>query len=339
MKQIKRTLIFIFIFILLFVTALLTAGGWNYLKNFASTPAGTVTKIRSFSIRPGQHLAGIAEKLEEKGFITSRITFKILVLIQKKSALLQAGEYDLAVSMSPQEILNKLVNGKVRLHRLTIPEGLNLEEISLLINKSGLDTDGTFLSLCRDRGFVQKMGISSHTLEGYIFPETYFFADKSPGCLLIKTMVDRFNTVFTDAWKKRAAELGLSVHQVVTLASIIEKETGTAFERPIISSVFHNRLKRGMRLESDPTVIYGIPNFNGNITRKDLRTPTPYNTYTIKGLPPGPIASPGKESLKATLYPSKSNYIFFVSKKDTTHYFSTNLREHNRAVRKYQLKK
>ena len=131
--------------------------------------------------------------------------------------------------------------------------------------------------------------------------------------------------------------MGFTVHEIVTLASIIEKETGEASERPVISSVFHNRLEKGMRLESDPTVIYGIEDFDGNITRKDLRTPTPYNTYVIKGLPPGPIANPGKMSLQAALYPADTEYIFFVSKKDSTHKFSKTLKEHNRAVRKYQL--
>ena len=152
-------------------------------------------------------------------------------------------------------------------------------------------------------------------------------------------MTDRFNTVFTPEWKKRAADLKMSVHEIVTLASIIEKETGAESERPLIASVFHNRLKRKMRLETDPTVIYGISHFNGNLTRKDLATPTPYNTYTIRGLPPGPIANPGAKALEAALYPADTQYLFFVSKKDTTHQFSTNIKDHNRAVRKYQLRK
>ena len=156
---------------------------------------------------------------------------------------------------------------------------------------------------------------------------------------IISAMVNRFWSVFTTEWKVRAKDLGFTVHQIVTLASIIEKETGAAFERPIISSVFHNRLKKKMRLESDPTVIYGIKNFDGNLTRKHLSTHTPYNTYKIKGLPAGPIANPGRASLEAALYPERSVFIYFVSKKDNTHYFSTNLKEHNQAVRKYQLRR
>jgi len=149
-------------------------------------------------------------------------------------------------------------------------------------------------------------------------------------------MGKRFRSIYKNNWIARTKELGLTIHQVVTLASIIEKETGTGTERPIISSVFHNRLKRGMRLEADPTVIYGIADFDGNLTRKDLKTPTPYNTYTIKGLPPGPIAAPGYASLEAALYPAKTPYLYFVAKKDRTHYFSTNYKEHRKAVNKYQ---
>jgi UPF0755 protein len=149
-------------------------------------------------------------------------------------------------------------------------------------------------------------------------------------------MVDHFSSVFTPAWIERAQEMGFTVHQVVTLASIVEKETGKPEERPIIAGVFLNRLKRGMRLESDPTVIYGIADFNGNLTRKDLETPTPYNTYLNKGLPPGPIANPGRASIEAVLYPSENSYLFFVSKNDGSHHFSSTLAEHNRMVRKYQ---
>jgi len=181
------------------------------------------------------------------------------------------------------------------------------------------------------------LGLGAETLEGYLFPDTYFFPKDVTVEKIISTMVLRFWSIFSPAWKERAKHYGLTVHQVVTLASIIEKETGAAFERPLISSVFHNRLRKKMRLESDPTVIYGIKNFDGNLTRKHLKTRTPYNTYAIRGLPVGPIANPGRASLEAALFPEKTSFIYFVSKKDTTHHFSTNLKEHNRAVRKYQL--
>jgi len=181
------------------------------------------------------------------------------------------------------------------------------------------------------------VGLDTDTFEGYLFPDTYYFPKEAGVEKIISTMVERFRAVFVPEWRERAIQLGFTVNQIVTLASIIEKETGTPFERALISSVFHNRLKKKMRLESDPTVIYGIKDFNGNLTRKDLKTVTPYNTYQIRGLPAGPIANPGRASLEAALYPEDTSFIYFVAKKDSTHHFSTNLKDHNRAVRKYQL--
>ncbi|MBU1697564.1 MAG: endolytic transglycosylase MltG, partial [Proteobacteria bacterium] len=190
-----------------------------------------------------------------------------------------------------------------------------------------------------DTSFILSLGIKAITLEGYLFPDTYFFPKNTDCKTVITTMVEHFNNILTKEWQARAKTMGFSVHDIVTLASIIEKETGDALERPLISSVFHNRLKKNMRLESDPTVIYGIKNFDGNIKKKHLKMKTPYNTYQIIGLPLGPIANPGAKSLAAALNPVHSEYLFFVSKKDTTHQFSKTIQEHNQAVAKYQLRK
>jgi UPF0755 protein len=236
-------------------------------------------------------------------------------------------------------MLDTFVKGRVKLYRITLPEGVNMNEIAAVLEKAGFCEKNNFLDLCQDRSFIQSLGIKSITLEGYLFPDTYFFPKHSPCKKIITAMVEHFKLIFTQAWQDRAAELKLSVHDIVTLASIIEKETGDATERPLIASVFHNRLAKNMRLESDPTVIYGIKDFDGNIKRKHLKTVTPYNTYQIRGLPMGPIANPGAASLAAALYPAQTQYLFFVSKKDTTHKFSRTIQEHNRAVRKYQLKK
>jgi UPF0755 protein len=206
------------------------------------------------------------------------------------------------------------------------------------VQRSGFDSARDFYQSTLDKELLKKLGIQADTFEGYLFPDTYYFPKNVRRDQIIQTMVDRFRSVFNREWQARSKALGYSVHEIVTLASIIEKETGEGSERPVISSVFHNRLRRRMRLEADPTVIYGINNFNGDITRKDLETPTPYNTYKIEGLPPGPIASPGFASLSAALYPADTAYIFFVAKGDRTHHFSTTYKEHNRAVRKYQLK-
>jgi UPF0755 protein len=196
-----------------------------------------------------------------------------------------------------------------------------------------------FLDAATDPETVRGQGIEADTLEGYLFPDTYYFPRGLDSATIIATMVKQFRAAFKPAWEQQAEALGMTVHEVVTLASIIEKETGAPEERPLIASVFHNRLKKGMRLETDPTVIYGIPDFDGNIKRRHLETYTPYNTYKIKGLPPGPIASPGALALEAALYPAQSEFLYFVSKKDGTHQFSRTIKEHNAAVRKYQLRK
>jgi UPF0755 protein len=252
---------------------------------------------------------------------------------------LKAGEYLLSAAMPPRQILDIMVKGAVNLHKLTVPEGYSIPQIAALVENAKFGSKINFIKTATDTALANKNGIEAATFEGYLFPETYFFPREVAMEQIISAMVNRFWSVFTTEWKVRAKDLGFTVHQIVTLASIIEKETGAAFERPIISSVFHNRLKKKMRLESDPTVIYGIKNFDGNLTRKHLSTHTPYNTYKIRGLPAGPIANPGRASLEAALYPERTVFIFFVSKKDNTHYFSTNLKEHNRAVRKYQLRR
>jgi UPF0755 protein len=241
--------------------------------------------------------------------------------------------------MAPDLILDILVSGKVYLYHLTVPEGFNLSQIAAAVEKTGLCKSSDFLSKSKDPALLQALGIKADSLEGYLFPDTYFFPAGTSCEKILRTMGDHFVARFSDEWQKQAADLGFSVHQIVTLASIIEKETGNPDERPLIASVFHNRIKKGMRLESDPTVIYGIKDFDGNITRKHLADHTPYNTYKIKGLPPGPIASPGLLSIEAALHPASTKFLYFVSKKDGSHHFSSNIQEHIKAVRKYQLNK
>jgi UPF0755 protein len=241
--------------------------------------------------------------------------------------------------MSPLSILQQLTDGSVRLHRLSVPEGFNIHQIAENVEAAGFCDRQSFISAATDEEFVRRMNISASTFEGFLFPDTYYFSKDVSSQQIISAMVARFHKAFLPEWKERAKEMGFSVNEIITLASIIEKETGVGSERPIISSVFHNRLKRKMRLATDPTVIYGIKNFNGNITKKDLNTYTPYNTYMISGLPPGPIANPGSESIKAALYPATTKYLYFVAKRDKTHHFSSTLEEHNRAVRKYQLRR
>ena len=290
-------------------------------------------------IPPGQDLWTTVKYLNNTGIIKNPVKFKLLARIKGCDKKIKAGEYLLSSSMPPIKILKMIASGKVRLYKITIPEGYNLKQVAAIIAKAKLGTKEDFLKAATDSSFVHKQGIKAETFEGYLFPETYHFPKDITPEKIIAAMVKRFRSIFNRKWKKRAKELNLSIHQIVTLASIIEKETGVSFERPVISSVFHNRLKKKMRLESDPTVIYGLKNFDGNITRKHLATKTPYNTYTIKGLPPGPIANPGIKAIEAALGPADTDFLYFVSKKDRTHKFSTNIKDHNKAVRRYQLRK
>ncbi len=307
---------------------------------FANHPAD-MTKPQKiiFKISSGQSFNKIVDNLFQQKIISSMMRFKLIARIQKSDRKLIAGEYELSTSMPPLAILKQLTDGSVRLHRLSVPEGFNIHQIADNVEASGFCDRQSFIEAATDEDFVQSRNIAASTFEGFLFPDTYYFSKDVSSQQIINAMVARFHEVFLPEWKDRAKKMGFSVNEIITLASIIEKETGAASERPIISSVFHNRLKRKMRLATDPTVIYGIKNFNGNITKKDLQTHTPYNTYIIAGLPPGPIANPGSESIKAALYPADTKYLYFVSKRDKTHYFSSTLAEHNKAVRKYQLRR
>jgi UPF0755 protein len=221
------------------------------------------------------------------------------------------------------------------MHSITIPEGYSLKQIADLLEESGLIKGDEFLSKTEDPDTTVRYALKSPTLEGYLYPDTYHFAKGQSASVLIDLMVSRFRQV-TTPFMERVRFVGLTLHEVITLASIVEKETGRPEERPVIASVFLNRLMKGMRLESDPTVIYGIRDFNGNLTREHLSKSTPYNTYRISGLPPGPIANPGLESIKAVLYPAGTDYLFFVSRNDGTHHFSRTYQEHQTAVEMYQ---
>ena len=309
------------------------------MHRFAHNPAGSADAEQIVSVSPGENFTALAAKLKQNGIITHTAKFKLLAVIKGVDKKLKSGEYPLSAAMTPTEVLDVLVSGKSLLYRLTIPEGYTLRQIAEEVAKNELGQSDEFVALATSSEYAANLEIHADTLEGYLFPDTYYFPKTVSEDTIIRKMVDRFNEQFQKEWRLRAEELNRSIHEIVTLASIIEKETGDPSERPIIASVFHNRLKKRMRLESDPTVIYGIPNFDGNIKRIHLLTRTPYNTYKIKGLPPGPIANPGRESIKAALYPAETDFLFFVSKKDTTHYFSTNIKDHQRAVRKYQLRR
>lgn len=294
---------------------------------------------RILTITPGEGFQAVSRKLREAGLIQSPFQFRLFARRSGAHRAIKAGEYQLDGTMTPRQILNTLVEGDVLLYRVTIPEGYTLRQIAATVAQAGFGDADSFYRIATNPAVVKAEEIPGQSLEGYLFPDTYSFPRDYAPAQIVAAMTRRFKDAFREDWEQRAQALGMTVHEVVTLASIIEKETGDPAERPLIASVFHNRLQKGMRLETDPTVIYGIEDFDGNLTRKHLRTPTPYNTYLIRGLPPGPIASPGLAALEAALYPAESDYLFFVSRKDGTHQFSSTLEDHRKAVRKYQLRR
>lgn len=287
-------------------------------------------------ITEGAPFQQVAALLERERLIKSRSAFVILGKSQSADRKVHAGEYELNAGMTPSEILSKLLSGQVLLHPLTIPEGLTLTQIADLVSQQGFTDHAEFLRLAKDRAFIASLGIRADTLEGYLYPNTYKFPRTVKAREVLVAMVEQLRQVVGPDLLIRMQELKMTLHEVLTLASVIEKETGFGGERPEISAVFHNRLKQHIPLQSDPTVIYGLPAFDGNLRKKDLSSPSPYNTYRVKGLPPGPIANPGIQAIRATLYPSDSRALYFVSRNDGTTQFSKTLTEHNQAVEKYQ---
>lgn len=293
-------------------------------------PAKTVV------IQDGATFQHVAATLERERLIKSKSAFLLLGRSQSVDRKIHAGEYEFNAGMTPAEILGKLLSGQVVLHPVTIPEGLTIVQIAEIVAQQGLTDRAEFIRLAKDKTFIAALGVPADSLEGYLYPDTYKFPRPAKAKDVLVTMVEHLRQLYSSELKARAEDLKLSQHEVLTLASVIEKETGAAEERPEISAVFHNRLKKHIPLQSDPTVIYGLPNFDGNIHKKDLSSPSPYNTYRVQGLPPGPIANPGIDAIRAALFPASSRALYFVSRNNGTHQFSATLSEHNEAVEKYQ---
>ena len=328
---------------LLLVYALFIAGyeaftTWNEWMKPVSKAAA---QPRIINITPGITFFEVARLLEDEHLVRSSLGFVVLTWVKNAQEKLQAGEYQLSPTQTPAEILDYLANGRVLEHIVTIPEGFNIYDVAGLIEMAGLMPKGHFLEAAKNKALLNKLGIDGDSAEGYLFPDTYFFTKAVSPQKIIETMVGRLKYVWKEeGFSERAKELGLDMKEVLTLASIVEKEAVLPEERPVIAGVFWNRIKKGMPLQADPTVYYGIidpySKTRPRLTKKELTTMTPYNTYVIKGLPKGPIANPGRESIRAVLYPKETEFLYFVSKNNGTHYFSKTLAEHNRAVEMYQ---
>ncbi|MFH1215610.1 MAG: endolytic transglycosylase MltG [Pseudomonadota bacterium] len=293
-------------------------------------------------IPPGSGFSGVKKALVSSQVISDDIRFSILSRWMRSAGRMKAGEYLFPPESTHRQIIEKLAKGDVYYRPLTVPEGSSINQIADLLSR-GFDYDRDLvLQRVRDPDLIKSFGLGVPSLEGYLFPDTYHITRGQSLDAVIAMMVQRFKLVFSEISKAGHSDgftaQGMSRHELVILASIVEKETALAEERPLIAAVFFNRLKVKMKLQADPTVIYGINDFNGNLTKENLQTPSPYNTYTLPGLPVGPIANPGKESLSAVLHPADTADLYFVANNDGSgsHCFSRSLEEHNRAVQRFQ---
>jgi UPF0755 protein len=287
-------------------------------------------------IPKGSTLPEIEKTLTEKGVVRYPLAFRILVIGSMSATKLRHGEYAFPAPPSGLEVLEKLVSGDVAKYQVTIPEGSTLFDIAQILGNLELAEPAEFLETARSPALPGQLGIPAGTLEGFLFPDTYLFVKDMTAAEIIGVLVHRFRRKFTPEMEEKAEEAGFTLEEIVTIASIIEKETGMEEEKPLVSAVIRNRLSLGMPLQMDPTVIYGLRKVGGSLTKKDLRKNHPYNTYLNLGLPPGPISNPGLTSLIAAVDPADADYLYFVSRNDGSHQFSRTLREHNEAVATYR---
>jgi len=299
-------------------------------------------KTQFVNIESGTSVKQIAQILQEQGVISKKRAFLLGYQIFFFTKSLKAGEYAFQLPLSTKKVLSTLTEGKTFLHSITFPEGLTRKEIAFHLQSLLFIDEEDFLKTSADTEPIILLDKKALSLEGYLFPETYHFSKGTQAKDVVSVMVSQFKQVFSEKWQRRAEEIGLTTREVVILASLIEKETSLPEEKELVSAVFHNRLKINMKLDCDPTIIYALKQegrYDGRLRTKDLKYDSPYNTYIYPGLPPGPIANPGKDSLKAALYPADEKFLYFVSKNDGSHHFSLTFREHQNAVHKYQKRK
>lgn len=302
-------------------------------------PVSQEIHLKEIVINHGARARDIATKLENRGIIRSKSVFLFLAKIERKSRSLKAGKYALSPHMNYFEILDKLEKGKVILRKFTVPEGMTIRRIAELWEKNNFGEKEDFIQAASRTELLNKLGINPESLgisnlEGYLFPETYRFADGTNAnrvvSMMFKEFCKRFKKLEVDEQKVK-----MSIHEIVILASIIESEAHVDEERPIISAVYHNRLKHNRKLESDPTVLYALGKYKKRLLYSELKVDSPYNTYKYKGLPPGPICNPGIASIFSAAYPAENDYMYFVAKGDGTHYFSQTFREHRKAKNRF----
>ncbi len=337
----RRLLRYAALFLLALILAAIAAGAL-WVRGAVAGQVEHSSADEIISIEPGMSTQAIISRLTAAGIVRRPRVLRLYLRVTGLGDNLKAGDYRFDSPISPLQAIDKIRRGDVYLERVTIPEGFNRFDIAeTLATKTGKATKEEFLHLMEDQTPILDIAPSARNLEGYLFPDTYSYTSKTTPEELILLMVNRFKEVFTPEWQARASELGMTVHQVVTLASIVEEEARLPEERPLVASVFHNRLKIGMQLASDPTFIYAAilaNDYDGNPNQpRHRRRDSRYNTYLYPGLPPGPIASPGRASLEATLFPAESDYLYFVVNGTGGHHkFSRTSAEHEAAVEEYR---
>jgi UPF0755 protein len=314
--------------------------GWREYAKVDAPYKGFAGDEQFVEIPSGVGTRAIGKLLVDAGVVCDLRTWRLAVWRSGRASALKAGEYRFAGAMAPAAVVAKIARGEVFLRTITFPEGLTIRQMSAVFEEAGFGPARDFIAAAGETAFASGFDPAATTLEGYLFPDTYALPRRASARDLVKRMVARFESVMTPGLRQEAADGGLSVREAVTLASLVEKETALPAERPLVAAVYRNRLQQRMGLQCDPTVIYALAlrgQYNGNLTRADLAIDSPYNTYRYRGLPPGPIAAPGRLSIEAAVRPAAVGYLYFVSRNDGTHAFSSTLAEHNRNVQKYQV--
>ena len=335
-----RKLLSIFAVVIVLLGAAVVVAMWLGATQLQEPYRGYSAPEQFVIIRQGASSSEIGRQLASAQVVRDPRLFRAALWWTGRGRSLKAGEYRFDRPLTPLEVLDVLVRGDVYTLRLTFPEGLNVEEMAKVYESRGFGQRADFIAASRNVKRVRELDNRASDLEGYLFPETYALPRQVPAARVVDLMVDRFLAIYDDKMRARASAQGLTTRQVVTLASLVEKETGKPEERPLVAAVYRNRMKIGMPMQADPTVVYALlkaHRYDGNIRREDLSLDSPYNTYKYAGLPPGPIASPGKASLEAALMPADVPFLYFVSRNDGSHVFARTLEEHNANVRTFQV--
>jgi UPF0755 protein len=336
MKWLKRA-----VFLLFVIAIVVAAGGWWGYSRLVEPYRGYAEPEVFVDIPSGSGPSRIGERLVAAGIVSDALTFRAALLLSGRARALKAGEYRFDAPMHALDVIDKIARGDVYKRLLTFREGLTILEMAQVFEERGFGKAAEFRTAAANARLIADLDPEARDLEGYLFPETYSLPRDTPASDVVAQMVKGFRAALTPQMVASAQASDITVRQLITLASLVEKETGTPEERPLVAAVYANRLRIGMPMQADPTVIYALQKagkYNGNLTREHLHElDSPYNTYKYAGLPPGPIASPGKASIEAAAKPADVDYLYFVSKNDGSHVFASTLTEHNRNVQTWQV--